>query len=222
MNSTNWVANNPSSTGCAPACWVPMTASYQCQAPSSAWPAPDPASASCWWQDSGGEYVSVNTQRDTEEAMLAKERWELANCWDDEVEELAQIYETKGITKETAHKAALEAMHTDALYAHATDELRLDPTELVSPWNAAFSSFLSFTIGGLIPLLFALLPMPVGLKIACIVIAAALALCLTGFTSAKLGGADWKKAVLRNVGMGLGTMLFSWLVGLVFNVSTGA
>ena len=51
---------------------------------------------------------------------------------------------------------------------------------------------------------------------------AALALCLTGFISAKLGGADWKKAVLRNAGMGLGTMVFSWLVGLVFNVTTGA
>ena len=168
----------------------------------------------------GGEYVSVSTQRDTERALLAKERWELEHCWDDEVEELTQIYETKGITRDTAHQAALEAMHTDALYAHATDELRLDPTELVSPWSAALSSFVSFTIGGLIPLLFALLPMAVGPKIAFIVVAAALALCLTGFTSAKLGGADWKKAVLRNAGMGLGTMLFSWLVGLVFNVST--
>ena len=169
----------------------------------------------------GGEYVSVSTQRDTEQALLAKERWELDNCWDDEVEELTQIYETKGITHDTARQAALEAMHSDALYAHATDELRLDPNELVSPWSAAFSSFASFTIGGLIPLLFALLPMPVGIKIASIVVAAAFALCLTGYTSARLGEADWRKAVIRNACMGLGTMLFSWLVGAVFNVSTG-
>lgn len=170
----------------------------------------------------GGEYVSVSTQRDTERAMLDKERWELENCWDDEVDELAQIYETKGISPTTARTAALEAMHTDALYAHATDELGLDPNELINPWSAAFSSFVSFTAGGLIPLLFALLPIPTVGKIVGIVFAAAIALCLTGFISAKLGGADWRKAVIRNAGMGLGTMLFAWLVGLAFNVSTGA
>ena len=113
-------------------------------------------------------------------------------------------------------------MHTDALYAHATDELGLDPNELINPWSAAFSSFVSFTAGGLIPLLFALLPIPTVGKIVGIVFAAAIALCLTGFISAKLGGADWRKAVIRNAGMGLGTMLFAWLVGLAFNVSTGA
>lgn len=170
----------------------------------------------------GGEYVSVSTQRDTERALLDKERWELKNCWDDEVDELAQIYETKGISPATARTAALEAMHTDALYAHATDELGLDPNELINPWSAAFSSFVSFTTGGLIPLLFALLPIPAVGTIICIVMAAALALCLTGLVSAKLGGADWHKAVVRNVCMGLGTMLFAWLVGLVFNTATGA
>ncbi|MDN6424622.1 MAG: VIT1/CCC1 transporter family protein, partial [Bifidobacterium crudilactis] len=55
----------------------------------------------------GGEYVSVSTQRDTERALLDKERWELKNCWDDEVDELAQIYETKGISPATARTAAL-------------------------------------------------------------------------------------------------------------------
>lgn len=166
----------------------------------------------------GGEYVSVSAQRDTEQALLTKERWELANLPEDELDELAQIYETKGMATATARRAAAEAMQHDALRAHAIDELQINPDDLTDPWTAAFSSFVSFLTGGIIPLLFSLIPVTFPIRVSLIVLSVALALFITGAVSAKLGEANRRKAVLRNVLMGLGTMLFAWLVGLLFGI----
>lgn len=166
----------------------------------------------------GGEYVSVSAQRDTERALLTKERWELTNLPAEELNELAQIYETKGMTASTATQAAAEAMNHDALRAHAIDELQIDPDDLTNPWSAAFSSFVSFLVGGIIPLLFSLIPVAFLMRIVLIVVSVAVALFITGAVSAKIGGAARRKAVLRNVLMGLGTMLFAWLVGLLFGI----
>lgn len=166
----------------------------------------------------GGEYVSVSAQRDTEQALLAKERWELENLPAEELDELAQIYETKGMTAATARRAAAEAMHHDALRAHALDELNIDPDALTNPWSAAFSSFFSFLVGGLIPLFFSLIPAAFPLRITLIVLSVALALLITGAVSAEIGGAARRRAIARNVLMGLGTMLFAWLVGMLFGI----
>lgn len=166
----------------------------------------------------GGEYVSVSAQRDTEKALLAKERWELETMPAQELDELAQIYESKGMTATTALKAADEAMRHDALRAHSIDELGVDPGELTNPWSAAFSSFLSFVTGGLIPLVFSLLPAAVPVRMTLIVLSVALALTVTGFVSARLGGAPRRRAMIRNVAMGLGTMVFAWVVGALFGV----
>ncbi|WP_369344049.1 VIT family protein [Bifidobacterium aquikefiricola] len=166
----------------------------------------------------GGEYVSVSAQRDTERALLDKERWELENLPVEELDELAHIYEAKGISANTSRRAAFEAMQYDALRAHATDELGINPDELTSPWQAAYSSFLSFVSGGIIPMLFSLIPVSFPLRVFLIVLSVAIALLITGSISARIGGAALGKAILRNVLMGLSTMLFAWLIGMAFGI----
>ncbi|MCO5606958.1 hypothetical protein L7F22_061149 [Adiantum nelumboides] len=107
-----------------------------------------------------GEYVSVSGQRDAERAQLAQERRELREDPEEELAELAGLYEAKGLSPATARTVAEELTEHDALRAHLDAELGLDPDELTSPWQAAASSALSFTLGALLPLLAILLPTP--------------------------------------------------------------
>ncbi len=151
-----------------------------------------------------GEYVSVSTQRDTERALLTKERQELRDDPAAELDELAALYEAKGLTPATARSVAEELTDHNPLVAHAEVELGLDPDELTSPWQAALSSALSFSIGALLPLLAILAP-PTAWRIPVTVVVVLLALMLTGAVSAGMGGAPKGRAVLRNViGGGLG------------------
>jgi VIT1/CCC1 family predicted Fe2+/Mn2+ transporter len=102
-----------------------------------------------------GEYVSMSAQRDVFEGLIKLERWELANMPDEERHELAEIYRRKGIPGDLAIQLA-GYIHADerlALETHAKEELGLDPEGLGSPWSAAISSFLTFAVGALIPLL---------------------------------------------------------------------
>ncbi|WP_029373574.1 VIT1/CCC1 transporter family protein [Mycobacterium sp. UM_WWY] len=145
-----------------------------------------------------GEYVSVSTQRDTEQALLHKERHELRADPAAELDELAGLYEAKGLSPATARTVAEELTEHDAFAAHAEVELGIDPDELTNPWEAALSSALSFTVGALLPLLAILLP-PTTWRIPVTVVAVLLALMLTGAVSAGLGGAPKGRAVLRNV-----------------------
>jgi VIT1/CCC1 family predicted Fe2+/Mn2+ transporter len=145
-----------------------------------------------------GEYVSVSTQRDTERALLVKERRELRDDPDAELDELKRIYEQKGLSESTAETVAKELTDHDAFAAHAEVELGIDPAELTNPWQAAMSSALSFTVGAVLPLIAILLP-PVSLRIPVTVAAVLIALVVTGAVSAGLGGAPKQRAVVRNV-----------------------
>ena len=100
-----------------------------------------------------GEYVSVSTQRDTEMALLAKERRELAEEPEAEFNELVGLYEAKGLSPETARSVGEELTERDAFAAHIDIELGIDPDELTNPWHAAISSAVSFTVGAMLPLL---------------------------------------------------------------------
>ena len=100
-----------------------------------------------------GEYVSVSTQRDSEQALLDKERRELIEEPEEELAELAGIYVGKGLSERLALEVAHELTAHDALGAHAEAELGIDPDELTNPWHAAGASMLAFTIGALLPLL---------------------------------------------------------------------
>lgn len=166
----------------------------------------------------GGEYVSVSTQRDTERAMLRLEKEELRTMPEAEERELAEIYEGKGLSSELAAQVARELTKKDALQAHAEAELGIDPNELTSPWQAAWASLVSFSIGALLPLLAISLP-PLGWRVWTCVLAVAGGLFLTGWISARLGNARARRAVLRNVGVGLLTMLVTYYVGALFNVA---
>lgn len=159
-----------------------------------------------------GEYVSVSTQRDSEEALLAKERRELHEDPEDELAELAGLYVEKGLDRELALQVARQLTEKDALAAHAEAELGIDPDDLTSPWNAAFASMVAFTIGALLPLLTILLVTP-DLRVAVTVIAVTAALALTGWASARFGYGSASRAVLRNVAGGLLAMAVTYLIG---------
>ena len=104
-----------------------------------------------------GEYVSVSTQRDTELALIAKETRELAEEPEEELAELAELYHQKGLSPDLAHQVAVQLTEGDPLRAHLDAELGIDPDELTSPWQAAVSSMVAFTIGAVLPLLTILL-----------------------------------------------------------------
>lgn len=168
----------------------------------------------------GGEYVSVSTQRDTEQAALRLERYELETMPEEEERELAGIYEERGLSPHLAAEVARELTANDPLEAHAQAELGIDPDELTSPWHAAWASLLAFVIGGVLPLLAITLP---GLSVRVWTCAGAVVvgLVLTGVISAKLGNANVRRAVVRNVSVGALTMVVTYLVGVLFGVTTG-
>lgn len=159
-----------------------------------------------------GEYVSVSTQRDSERAMLRKEKQELRELPEEELEELTQIYQSKGLRRELAAQVAHELTEHNALEAHAEAELGIDPDDLTNPWHAAGASFVAFTVGALIPLIAILLPAP-GLRVPICFVAVAIALVITGAVSARLGEAPTRPAVLRNVLGGMLAMAITYGVG---------
>jgi vacuolar iron transporter family protein len=159
-----------------------------------------------------GEYVSVSTQRDTEQALLSKERGELREDPAAELDELAALYEAKGLSTTTARTVAEELTDHDAFAAHAEVELGIDPTDLTNPWQAALSSALSFTIGALLPLIAILLP-PNMLRIPVTVAAVLLALVITGAASAGLGGAPKQRAITRNIVGGAVALAVTYGIG---------
>lgn len=161
-----------------------------------------------------GEYVSVSTQRDTERALLSKERRELSEDPAAELEELTQIYAAKGLSEQTARTVAAELTGHDAFSAHVDAELGIDPDELTNPWQAAFSSAGAFTVGALLPLLAILLPPP-SLRIPVTVAAVLVALALTGYVSARLGGAAPRRAIVRNIVGGALALAVTYMIGLL-------
>jgi VIT1/CCC1 family predicted Fe2+/Mn2+ transporter len=159
-----------------------------------------------------GEYVSVRTQRDSEEALLAKERRELREDPEDELAELAGLYVDKGLDRDLALEVARQLTAKDALGAHAEAELGIDPDDLTSPWNAAFASMTAFTVGALLPLLTILL-VATDLRVPVTAVAVLLALALTGWASAHFGYGSARRAILRNVVGGLLAMAVTHGIG---------
>jgi VIT1/CCC1 family predicted Fe2+/Mn2+ transporter len=167
-----------------------------------------------------GEYVSVSSQRDTERALLDKERGELADFPDEEFEELVALYEVKGLSEPTARQVARELTDRDAFAAHADAELHLDPDELTSPWQAAGASAIAFTVGSLLPLGAILLPPP-GVRVIVAFIAVVAALAVTGYLSARLGGARPERAVFRLVVGGAVGMAVTYGIGTLVGTAIG-
>jgi VIT1/CCC1 family predicted Fe2+/Mn2+ transporter len=167
-----------------------------------------------------GEYVSVSTQRDSEHALLEKERRELVEEPEEELAELAGIYVAKGLSDDLALEVARELTEHDALRAHAEAELNIDPDDLTNPWHAAWASMLSFTVGALLPLLTIVL-FTAGLRVPVTVVAVVAALGLTGWASAKFGYGPTRRAVYRNVGGGLFAMAVTYAIGALLGTQIG-
>ena len=167
-----------------------------------------------------GEYVSVSTQRDSEQALLAKERRELVEEPDEELAELAGIYVGKGLSEDLAREVAVQLTAHDALGAHAEAELGIDPDDLTNPGHAAGASMVAFTIGALLPLLTIIL-VPAGARVVVTVVTVVLALAGTGWVSARLGSSPPAKAVLRNVAGGLLAMVVTYLIGSLVGTQIG-
>ena len=143
-----------------------------------------------------GEYVSVSSQSDTEQADLARERRELSDAPGVEKEELAQIYVNRGVEPQLARQVALQLMAKDALGAHARDELGISEITTARPIQAALTSATTFSVGAAAPLALVLLS-PSNLLIPMVSTGSLLFLALLGFLGAKTGGAEITKPIVR-------------------------
>lgn len=161
-----------------------------------------------------GEYVSVSSQRDSEAALIAKELKDLRENPEAEREELAQIYQTKGLSPSTARLVAQELTDHDAFAAHLDAELGIDERHLTNPWHAAISSALAFLAGAVLPML-AIIVSPTNLQIPLTFAASLLALAITGGLGAYLGQSGVLRPVLRVTAGGSLALAATWFIGHV-------
>lgn len=165
-----------------------------------------------------GEYVSVSSQVDVESSDLEREKNELKTIPESELNELAKIYESRGLDKETALKTAVQLTAHNALEAHARDELGMNEITQAKPMQAALASGASFLVGGIFPVLVSLF-LPLKNMVWYQYIFALIFLILLGAIAAKSGGSSVYKAVLRITFWGTVAMGITALVGYLFNVS---
>jgi VIT1/CCC1 family predicted Fe2+/Mn2+ transporter len=164
-----------------------------------------------------GEYVSVSSQTDTEKADIQREMAELKEMPEEELQILAQIYEKRGLKKETALQVAIELTEKDALAAHMRDELGINEITQANPIQAALASGAAFTVGGVLPLLVILFA-PVKSMEYWLYVFSIVFLIILGTMAAKTGGSSIPKAILRITIWGTIAMLLSALVGYIFGV----
>lgn len=162
-----------------------------------------------------GEYVSVSSQSDTEQADLARERAELATQPEFERDELAKIYIDRGVTPDLAHQVADQLMARDALGAHARDELGISEVTTARPIQAALTSAATFAVGAAMPLAMVLL-MPRAALVVGVSVASLLFLALLGVIGARAGGANVMKATLRVTFWGALAMALTAAIGALF------
>jgi len=167
-----------------------------------------------------GEYVSVSSQRDSEIAQIATERHEVATTPERELAELTAIYEAKGLSSGTAQQVAAELTAHDALAAHLDAELNLNPEDLANPVQAAAASALAFTLGGLLPLL-AILLLPTAWRVPVTFVAVLAALAIAGAVSARIGGSNPRRAVVRVVIGGAAGLALTYGIGHLFGTAIG-
>ncbi|MEN9743395.1 MAG: hypothetical protein RLZZ65_1200 [Bacteroidota bacterium] len=165
-----------------------------------------------------GEYVSVSSQMDTEHADIEREKQELAEMPDEELQILAQIYEQRGLKKETAMQVAVELTAHDALAAHVRDELGINEITQANPIQAALASGAAFTVGGILPLMVILFAPLTGMEY-WLYGFTILFLIILGATAAKTGGSNILKAISRITIWGTIAMALSAGVGYLFGVN---
>ena len=165
-----------------------------------------------------GEYVSVSSQTDTEKADIEREELELKEMPEEELNILIQIFEKRGLKKETAKQAAIEMTEKDALGTHIREELGINELSQANPLQAALASGASFTVGGVLPLLVVLFAPMSGMEY-WLYGFTTIFLVILGATSAKTGGSSIPKAIARITIWGTIAMGLSALVGYLFGVN---
>lgn len=164
-----------------------------------------------------GEYVSVSSQTDTENADLVREKQELRDNPQFETEELAQIYVARGVELTTAHQVATQLMKHDALGAHARDELGISEITTAKPIQAALASAASFTCGAILPLIVAIVS-PVGIITQTVIISTLVSLAILGVLGAKTSGAKILRPTMRVLFWGALSLALTTLVGILFHL----
>jgi VIT1/CCC1 family predicted Fe2+/Mn2+ transporter len=164
-----------------------------------------------------GEYVSVSSQRDTEVALIARERLDLSNHPREEFEELVEIYRRQGLSELTARAVVKELTAHNPLGAHLRAEYGVHQNELTTPWHAAFASAVSFTAGFLLPLI-AMFLCTRELRIPVTVVVGLVGLLLTGTISSVISGSPKTRPILRNLIGGSIAMLLTWGIGHLFGL----
>jgi vacuolar iron transporter family protein len=167
-----------------------------------------------------GEYVSVSSQRDTEEALIAKERHDLTHTPEEEYEELVSVYRGQGLSEPTARAVVQELTEHNPLAAHLRAEFGVHQDELTTPWHAAIASAVSFTAGFVLPLASMLLA-PSAVRIPVTVAVGLAGLLVTGWVSALISGSKMGRPIMRNVIGGSAAMALTWGIGHLFGVTTG-
>ena len=165
----------------------------------------------------GGEYVSVSTQKDTEEAAVVKERDLLMKNPDIARQSLYTAYIQNGECETSAQLLTNRAFLKDPLKALVAEKYGIEVEELTNPWHAAISSFIAFVAGAIFPML-SIVFFSASYRIPATVVIVALSLLGTGYTSSKLGKAPIKNAMIRNLVIGLLTMTVTYLVGQLFAI----
>lgn len=165
-----------------------------------------------------GEYISVSSQADSEQADIRREAEALAATPDDEEVELAAIYQARGLSAATAAAVARELTSLDPLAAHVRDELGLSECLAARPLQAAIASGVTFSAAAALPLVAAWL-VPAGAIMPAVVAVSIIALAILGALGAKAGAAPMVPATLRVVGWGVFAMATTAAVGRLFGVS---
>lgn len=167
-----------------------------------------------------GEYVSVSSQTDVENADIEREKQELKEMPTQELDRLTEIYEARGLKKETARQVALELTENDALEAHVRDELGINEISKANPLQAAFASGAAFTVGGILPLLVTLF-IPLFYMEYALYGFSLVFLIILGALAAKAGGSKVSTAIVRITFWGTAAMGLTALVGYLFHVNVG-
>jgi len=167
-----------------------------------------------------GEYVSVSSQKDAEEADIAKEKWELANTPEHELDELTAIYANKGLPQALAREVAVELTKNDALAIHLAEELGITELTRAQPIQAAAGSAIAFLIGSSIPLATIALA-PASNRIIITIAVVTLGLCVLGYSGARFGRAKIRTAILRVLIGGLVAIAITMSIGYLLGSAIG-
>jgi len=167
-----------------------------------------------------GEYVSVSSQTDAEQADIARETDELKRAPEDELDELTQIYVGRGLDEDLARKVAIQLTEKDALGAHSRDELGISETVTAHPVQAAIVSALTFAVGAIIPLIVVWFSAQTHITLT-VAASSIVALVVLGALGASAGGASMVKGAIRVTFWGVLAMAITAGVGLIFGVSAG-